>query len=147
MLRLFKAGQVHRIPAERRKCAEPWGCLTCLYSRVGEPCMLQAVCPPACLCMSPIPLCPLSLIGKSQLPYIVNIDKAGREPTDYRTELHSTHVSPLKAMGTIYLSQSQGYGNTDYLSSPDMWVRKPHCLHLPYSKKRHLLENTCDIIT
>ena len=28
------------------------GCLTCLYSRVGEPCMLQAVCPPTCLCVA-----------------------------------------------------------------------------------------------
>ena len=27
-----------------RKCVEPWGCLTCLYSRVGEPCTLQAAC-------------------------------------------------------------------------------------------------------
>ena len=35
-------------------------------------------------------------------------------------------------MGTIFCTQSQGYENTPYLSSPDIWVREPDCLHLPY---------------
>ena len=30
----------------------------------------------------------------------------------FATELHTTHVSPLKAMGTVYRTQSQGCENT-----------------------------------
>ena len=30
----------------------------------------------------------------------------------YTTELHTMHVSPLKVMGTVYRTQSQGYENT-----------------------------------
>ena len=43
-----------------------------------------------------------------------NIDKANWNPTDYTTELHSMHVSPLKAMETIYWTQSLGYENITY---------------------------------
>ena len=32
----------------------------------------------------------------------------------YATELHIMHASPLKAMGTVYQTQSQGYENTAY---------------------------------
>ena len=77
--------------------------------------------------------CHLSLSRKSQLPYILSAHKTSRLPRDYTIELHSMHVSPLKAMGTIYQIQSQGYRNTAYLSSPDIWVSKPDCLHLPYT--------------
>ena len=38
---------------------EPWGCLTCLYSPVGEPCELQAACLPVCLSKSLHVTCPL----------------------------------------------------------------------------------------
>ena len=39
--------------SRRRKIfTEPLGCLACLYSQVGEPRMLQAMCPPACLCVA-----------------------------------------------------------------------------------------------
>ena len=39
----------------------------------------------------------------------------------------------LKAMRTIVIRPLQGYGNTAPLSYADTWVRKPDCLHLPYS--------------
>ena len=40
----FKAWQVHGISADGKIFMELLGCLACLYSWVGEPCMLQAVC-------------------------------------------------------------------------------------------------------
>ena len=32
------------LPGDGRKCEEPWGCSTYLYSQVGEPRTLQAAC-------------------------------------------------------------------------------------------------------
>ena len=40
----------------------------------------------------------------------------------------------LKAMRTLVIRPLQAYGNTAPLSYPDTWVRKPECLHLPYSR-------------
>ena len=45
----FKARQVHGIHADGKIFMEPLGCLACLYSQVGGPHMLQAVCLFACL--------------------------------------------------------------------------------------------------
>ena len=53
-------------------------------------------------------------------------------PSWFSIQQDSVHVSPINVMGTIYWTQSQGYENTAYLSSPDIWVREPDCLHLPY---------------
>ena len=64
-----------------------------------------------------------------------------RANTGCITQSDSVHASPLKAMGTVDQTQSQGYENTTYqahsrswetasLSCPDTWVRKPDCLHL-----------------
>ena len=39
----------------------------------------------------------------------------------------------LKAMRTLVIRPLQGYGNTAPLSYLDTWVRKPDCLHLPYT--------------
>ena len=39
----------------------------------------------------------------------------------------------LKAMRTLLIRPLQGYRNTAFLSTPDSWVRKPDCLHLPYN--------------
>ena len=39
----------------------------------------------------------------------------------------------LKAMRTLVIRPLQGNGNTASLSYPDTWVRKPDCLHLPYT--------------
>ena len=47
-------------------------------------------------------------------------------------ESKTLYISTLNIMGTIFCTQSQGYENTPYLSSPDIWVREPDCLHLPY---------------
>ena len=40
----FKARQVHGIRADEKISTEPFGCLARLYSWVGEPRTLQAVC-------------------------------------------------------------------------------------------------------
>ena len=40
----------------------------------------------------------------------------------------------LKAMRTLVIRPFQGYGNTASLSYPGTWVRKPDCLHLPYTR-------------
>ena len=45
----------------------------------------------------------------------------------------------LKAMRTLVIRRLQGCGNTASLSYPDAWVRKPGCLHLPYSHERQNL--------
>ena len=42
----------------------------------------------------------------------------------------------VKAMRTLVIRPLQGYGNTASLSYPDTWVRKPDCLHLPYTQTR-----------
>ena len=63
-----KARQVHGIHADGKIFMELLGCLACLYSWVGEPCMLQAACLSVCLMswpllpsmasiMAPVPLC------------------------------------------------------------------------------------------
>ena len=50
----FKARQVHCICADRKIFTETFGCLPCLYSWVGELCMLQAACLSACLMSWPL---------------------------------------------------------------------------------------------
>ena len=47
----------------------------------------------------------------------------------------TVYRSQLKAMRTPVIRPLQGYGNTASLGYPDTWVRKPGCLHLPYSGK------------
>ena len=39
----------------------------------------------------------------------------------------------LKAVRTLPTRPIHSYGNTASLSYPDTWVRKPDCLHLPYT--------------
>ena len=55
MLPPFKARQVHGIRADGKIFSELLGCLACLYSWVGEPRKLQAVCQSACLMSWPLP--------------------------------------------------------------------------------------------
>ena len=115
MLRFTGFGQ------KEENAQSPWGCLTCLYSRVGGPGMLQAASPCMCHCTSPVPSLPA---GSPYPPNILDIDKASREPTDYTTELHSAHrahsrlwelfTGPiLKVMGTLLLlvAQTSGRGS------------------------------------
>ena len=39
----------------------------------------------------------------------------------------------LKAVRTLVIRPFPGCGNTASLHYPDTWIRKPDCLHLPYS--------------
>ena len=93
-----------------------WGSLTGFYSRVGDP--------PHCKLRVPLP--PPQREAPSSLILILNTDKVGKKPEYCVTQRDSTHASPLSVMGTIYQTQSQGYENTAYLSSPDIRVRKPN---------------------
>ena len=53
----------------------------------------------------------------------------------------------LKAMRTLVIGHTQGYGKTASLSYPDTWVRKPDCLHLPYKGlKPYFLWNRLSLI-
>ena len=69
----FKARQVHGIHADGKIFMESLGCLVCLYSWVGEPCMLQAACLSACFmalapqCGTRCGTCPLVCVS-SPLP-------------------------------------------------------------------------------
>ena len=45
--------------------------------------------------------------GKSQLPYILNADKAGRVPRFCITKCDSVHAGPLKVMGILLLLVAQ----------------------------------------
>ena len=117
VLRSFKAGQAHGIWADGRIVTELLGYPTCLYPRVGEPHTLQAVCPPACLCvphsMSPFPQRDSQCGAPTPLNTRYKQSQQGAHRY-YATELHTTHVSPLRALGTVYLTQSQGYEDTAY---------------------------------
>ena len=105
--------------ADGRKVAEPWESLTCLYSRVG-----QFTCAASCVSSS----------QKSQLPYILNVHKTGRVTKYWITQHDFQHVGHCQGYGnTVYWPQSQGYRDTTYLSYPDIWVREPDWLHLPYT--------------
>ena len=100
VLQPFKARQVHGIQADGIIFTELWGCLTCLYSREGNPHTLQAPYPHVSPHDSACHLSPLSLSGKSQLPYILNTDKAGEEPGLLYTTARFCACEP-----------TQGYGN------------------------------------
>ena len=116
MLQCFEAGQVYGIWADRRIVVELLGCLTCLYLRVDDSCMLQAVCPPAFFfCMSLCVICPLCLSGKPLISLYAKYRQSQQGANrSYATKLHTMHASPLKAMGTLYQTQSQGRENTTY---------------------------------
>ena len=73
---------------------EPGGCLTCLYSRVVCPHVLQASWP----CMSPVPLCGTPWGAPSSLNTRTQTKPAAANRCD-ATELHTVWASPFKAMG------------------------------------------------
>ena len=54
MLPPFKARQVHGIRGDGKIFMETLGCLACLYTHVGKPRMMQAVCLSACLMSWPL---------------------------------------------------------------------------------------------
>ena len=139
-------------PGDGRKCVELWGCLACLYSRVGEPRMLQAACLPAWHTLWPL----LSSVAPDPLR-VSHHHPQQRVPTCLSTRgeqsqktartlpnsiilymrayftLWEQFIRPsLKTMRTLVIRPFQGYGNTASLSYLDTRVRKPDCLHLPY---------------
>ena len=85
----------------------------------------KLVCHGMSYCMSPS--------GKSQLSYILHEHEASRDPTYCIIQQDSVHASPLKAMRTVYQTQFQGYENTAYLSSPNVWVKELDWLCLPHT--------------
>ena len=123
------------------------GCLACLYSRVDKPRMLQTACLSACLMSWPL----LPGVAPIVTPVPLRVShlfKYWRETTPAKCqELHNVLLcrrahftvrehfmrpSP-EAMRTLIIRCLQGCGNTASLSYPDTWVRKPDCLHLPYT--------------
>ena len=155
VLQPFEARQVC-IRADGNILREPLGCLACLCSWAGEPCMLQAVCRSACLMswpllpsmapiVAPVPLC----VSHHHLPQQgvpACLRTRGKQSRKTAGTLHNNiilHIrahfmlweqfirSSLKAMRTLVIRPLQDYGNTAPLSYPDTWVRKPDCLHLP----------------
>ena len=74
--------------------------------------------------------------SRESLPIsVLEGNKAGKMPEIMNH--NSTHAGSLHVMGTVYQTQSQGYGNSASLSYPDTWVRKSDCLHLPYQSLVH----------
>ena len=156
MLPPFEARQVHGTHADGKIFMEPLGRPECLYSRVGEPRMLQAACLSACLMSWPL----LPIVAPIVAPVPLRVSHHHRPqqgvPTCLSTRgehsrktvrtlrniilhmwarftLWEQLIRPsLKAMGTLVIRRLQGYGNTASLSYPDTRMRKPDCLHLPY---------------
>ena len=152
----FKVRQVHGIHADGQIFSEPLGCLACLYSWVGKPCTLQAECLSACLMswpllssvtpiLAPVPL-HVSHHHRPQQGVPTCLSTRGEQSRQDAKTLHNTVLRmrahfmlwevirpSLKAMRILVIRPLQGYGNTASLSYPDTWVRKPDCLHLPYS--------------
>ena len=159
MLPPFEARQVHGTRADGKIFMEPLGRPECLYSRVGEPRMLQAACLSACLMSWPL----LPIVAPIVAPVPLRVSHHHRPqqgvPTCLSTRggqswktartLHNIilrmrahfmlweqFIGPsLKAMRTLVIRPLQGLGNTASLSYPDTWVKKPDCLHLPYTMK------------
>ena len=77
----------HGIRVDGRKFGEQSGCLTCLYSRVGQ--SMHAA----------------SLVSnrESEPPYILHAQKASRVPRYYITKCDSAHVGPLMIMGMLLI--------------------------------------------
>ena len=47
--------------------------------------------------------------------------------------LRKQFIGPsLKAIRALVMRPLQGYGNTAPLNYPDMWVKKPDCIHILY---------------
>ena len=154
MLSPFKARQVHGIRADGKIFKEPLGCRARLYSWVGEPCTLQAACLSACLMsgpllpstapiMVPVPL-RVSHHHRPQQGVPTCLSTTGEQSWKTAKPLHNILVlhmrarfilweqfigPSLKAMRTLVIRPLQSYGNAAPLSYPDIWVRKPDCLH------------------
>ena len=65
--------------------------------------------PCMCHCRSPVPV--HGTHEGAPLLFLNTRDTQSRKDvnTSYATELHTMHASPLKALGTVYQTRSQGY--------------------------------------
>lgn len=146
VLQPFKSWHVPSIQADRRIFMEPWRGLTYLYSSMGDPLILQAVCAPICLCvthcMSPVPLYSTCMALVSQH----GIQQWGPSPlnTRYTKTLQETKIlydiswycacEPTQGYNTTYQAHSEGYEKLLPLVV-QAWASKPDCIHLPYKQK------------
>ena len=108
VLQLIKAWQVHSIQAHGRIFMEPWGCLTCLYSKVHDPCTLRvplhvSAWHTACQlspCMAYV-MALASLRGIPQgAPSPSSILKLEKKPKSYRTEWFCS-CNPTSCYGNL----------------------------------------------
>ena len=101
----------------------------------GRPKHTTSCVSPAGACMSvPVTLhvtCP-SAGNPNSLTYYMHTEAAECHDL-HTTDLYSVHVGPLKAMGTVFQTQSQGKISCVLIGSPDIWVRKPDSLCLSYN--------------
>ena len=158
VLQPVKAWQGHSIRADRRLFTELLGCLTCLYSRVGDHarCKLHISLHVLCMahCMSPAPL--RGTCGTQQgiptcLSTRTQTKGANRSSVTELLTTHAAHsrlwelfIGPsLKAVRAPLIRPIQSYGNTASLSNPDTWVRKPDRLHLPYNSSPLFFLSSC----
>ena len=107
------------------------------FFKGGEPRMLQAACPPACLCVAHIvALAPQHGTQQGAPTALSTRGKQSRVPAKkiYITQHNSALANPLHVMGTVDRTQSQGHENTTYPAHSRLWE---HCFpQLP----RHLGE-------
>ena len=104
--------------ADERKCTELWGCLTHLYSKVGNPHMLQTLCAPSRKPLIPLHTnCTQNWQGASVL---------------YNTAWFCAREL-IQCYGNRLSDPVSGYESTAFLGSPDIWVREPDWLCLPHS--------------
>ena len=90
---------------------------------------------PACLCIS------LSHTRKSLTPLYTKHRQSWQGARIHCvTQWDSALASLLKAMGTVYWTQSKLSYLTTYLTSPYTWVRKPDCPNLTYKGVENLFE-------
>ena len=130
-------------------------------SRVGNPHMLQAACPPACPCMSPVPSAQHPSMASTVAYRMPLLTECGsqRDPLhlqildNRQSQLGANRImqqsfivcmqaqsrlweqffrNSLKAMRKILIRPILKVMETSSLNNPDIWVRKPDCLHLPY---------------
>ena len=121
MLPLFKVRQVHM--GFRQTEEKSWSCREAWHAFImgwGKPCTLQGVCSPACSCMS---------LHVTQQEVPISLYTTCKQSWQGAKILCDTEwfctFGPTQCHGNIvYQTQSQGYENTAYLSSPDICVRE-----------------------
>ena len=126
----FKAGHVHSgFGLMEEYSWSPGECLTGLFIQgwlIHACCKLHIT--------LHVPSCHLSPLSQQEVPTPLHAKYRQRQQGARMhciTQQDSAPASPLKAMGTVYQAILKVMGNC-FLSCPDIWVRKPDWLHLPY---------------